>query len=124
MSRQAVGQWFTGDTLANGMKIHYHRTGGDKPALVLSHGSTGNGLFWTRVARALESDYDVIMYDQRGHGLSDAPPSGTVLPGAGRSARGCFRVRGGSARCTVNGAQRTVTPPSRVGLDIYADVDA
>ena len=71
-----MAQWFTGDTIANGIKIHYHRTGGDKPALVLSHASTDNGMFWTRVARALEQDYDVIMYDQRGHGQSDAPESG------------------------------------------------
>jgi pimeloyl-ACP methyl ester carboxylesterase len=71
-----MSQWFTGNTIANGIRIHYHRTGGDKPALVLSHGSTDNGLFWTRVARVLEQDYDVIMYDQRGHGRSDAPESG------------------------------------------------
>ena len=71
-----MSQWFTGDTIANGVRIHYHRTGGDKPALVLSHGTGGNGLYWTRVARALEQDYDVIMVDQRGHGLSDAPEDG------------------------------------------------
>lgn len=71
-----MAQWFTDDTTANGIKIHYHRTGGDKPALVLSHGFTDNGLFWTRVTKILEQDYDVIMYDQRGHGLSDAPKSG------------------------------------------------
>jgi pimeloyl-ACP methyl ester carboxylesterase len=43
---------------------------------VLSHGVTDNGLIWTRIARVLEQDYDVIMYDQRGHGLSDAPEGG------------------------------------------------
>jgi N-formylmaleamate deformylase len=43
---------------------------------VLSHGATDSGLCWTRVARALESDYDVIMPDARGHGLSDAPQTG------------------------------------------------
>jgi len=74
-----MAHWFTGETIANGIGIHYHRTGGDKPALVLSHGSTDNGLFWTRAARALERDYDVIMYDQRGHGLSDAPEGGYDL---------------------------------------------
>lgn len=69
-------EWFSGDVVANGLNIHYARTGGDKPALVLSHGATDSGLCWTRVARALEADYDVIMPDARGHGLSDAPPSG------------------------------------------------
>jgi pimeloyl-ACP methyl ester carboxylesterase len=43
---------------------------------VLAHGATDNGLCWTRLARALESDYDVIMPDARGHGLSDAPETG------------------------------------------------
>ena len=58
--------------------MHYYRTGGDgsKPQLVLSHGATDDGLCWTRVAQALESDFDVIMPDARGHGLSDAPASG------------------------------------------------
>lgn len=71
-----MARWFAGDTIANGIKVHYRRTGGDKPALVLSHSSTDNGLYWTRVARSLEQGYDVIMYDQRGHGLSDGPEGG------------------------------------------------
>jgi N-formylmaleamate deformylase len=74
-----MSQWFTGDTIADGIRIHYQRTGGDKPALVLSHGVTDNGLIWTRVARALAHGYDVITYDQRGHGLSDAPEGGYDL---------------------------------------------
>ncbi|MGC9348215.1 MAG: alpha/beta fold hydrolase [Anaerolineae bacterium] len=62
---------------ANGIQIHYWRTGdGSKPPLVLCHGRTDNGLCWTPVARRLESDYDIIMYDARGHGLSDAPDTG------------------------------------------------
>ncbi|MDQ6675093.1 MAG: alpha/beta hydrolase [Chloroflexota bacterium] len=69
-------EWSSGNVVANGVRIHYSRTGGDKPALVLSHGATDSGLCWTRVARLLESDYDVILPDARGHGLSDAPRSG------------------------------------------------
>jgi len=69
-------EWFSGEVSANGLRIHYYRTGGPQPPLVLSHGATDSGLCWTRVARALESDYDVIMPDARGHGLSDAPDSG------------------------------------------------
>jgi pimeloyl-ACP methyl ester carboxylesterase len=34
------------------------------------HGFSDNGLCWTPVARALEGEYDVIMPDMRGHGLS------------------------------------------------------
>lgn len=71
-----MSQWFSGDVVANEIKLHYHRTGGDKPPLALAHGFTDNGLCWTRVAQVLEKDYDVIMYDARGHGLSDAPKEG------------------------------------------------
>jgi pimeloyl-ACP methyl ester carboxylesterase len=70
-----VSEWQSGDLIANGIRIHYYRTGGDKPPLVLSHGATDAGLCWTRLARALEADYDVIMPDARGHGLSEAPES-------------------------------------------------
>jgi N-formylmaleamate deformylase len=70
---RAMTEWFSGDVVANGIKQHYVRTGGDKPPLVLAHGATDSGLCWTRLARALESDYDVVMPDARGHGLSDAP---------------------------------------------------
>jgi N-formylmaleamate deformylase len=69
-------EWFSGDVKTNGLRMHYYRTGGEKPPLVLAHGATDSGLCWSRVARALESQYDVILPDARGHGLSDAPERG------------------------------------------------
>src|SRR5579872_2376976 len=66
-------QLSSGDVSANGLKIHYYRTGGDKPALVLAHGATDDGLCWSRVAEQLAPDFDVILPDARGHGGSDAP---------------------------------------------------
>jgi pimeloyl-ACP methyl ester carboxylesterase len=68
-----MSSWFEGEVVANGIKQHYARTGGDRPVLVLAHGATDSGLCWTRLALALESDYDVVMPDARGHGLSEAP---------------------------------------------------
>lgn len=68
--------WQFGDIEVKGLKLHYTRTGGDKPPLVLAHGFSDDGLCWTPVARALEADYDVIMVDARGHGRSDAPRRG------------------------------------------------
>jgi N-formylmaleamate deformylase len=59
-----------GDVQVNGVNLHYYRTGGDKPPLVLAHGFTDNGLCWLRVAGALADDYDVVMIDARGHGKS------------------------------------------------------
>lgn len=64
--------WTQTDIVVNGVKIHYTRTGyGDKHPIVLVHGFSDNGLCWTPVARELEADYDVIMPDMRGHGLSE-----------------------------------------------------
>ena len=68
--------WKTGICKANGIDVHYVRTGGDKPPVVLLHGLMLNGACWTPLARALEKDYDVIMPDARGHGSSDAPDHG------------------------------------------------
>lgn len=65
-----MSDWSVGRVdIANGY-LAYHRTGGPKPALVLSHGLTDNGLCWTRVAKRLEANFDVIMLDARGHGDS------------------------------------------------------
>ncbi len=64
--------WTQNDMLVNDVRLHYYRTGhGDKRPLVLVHGFSDNGLCWTPVARALEAEYDVIMPDMRGHGLSE-----------------------------------------------------
>jgi N-formylmaleamate deformylase len=64
--------WTQGDLLVNGVRLHYYRTGQeDKRPLVLVHGFSDNGLCWAPVAHDLETEYDVIMPDMRGHGLSE-----------------------------------------------------
>jgi pimeloyl-ACP methyl ester carboxylesterase len=68
--------WMTGVCEANGINIHYLRTGGSKPPLVLLHGLTGSGACWSPLARALEGEYDVVMPDARGHGNSSTPLNG------------------------------------------------
>ena len=65
--------WTDSFVMANGIRIHYWRTGGDKPAFVMLHGSSDDGLCWTSLAKELTADYDVILPDARGHGLSDPP---------------------------------------------------
>jgi N-formylmaleamate deformylase len=65
--------WMTGVCKANGINIHYMRTGGPKPPVVLLHGLTGSGSCWSPLARALEGEYDVVMPDARGHGSSSTP---------------------------------------------------
>jgi N-formylmaleamate deformylase len=61
---------------ANGIHIHYLRTGGFKPPLILLHGLTGSGACWIPLARAFEDEYDVVMPDARGHGNSSTPLDG------------------------------------------------
>lgn len=68
--------WEAGEIEANGISVHYTRTGGAKPPVVLAHGFSDDGLCWTPVAEALAPRYDVIMLDARGHGRSAAPERG------------------------------------------------
>ena len=68
--------WSEGDVFANGIRQHYYRTGGEKPALILLHGFNEYGLTWLRVAKELEREYDIIMVDARGHGRSEGIASG------------------------------------------------
>jgi len=71
-----MSNWSTAICETNRIKIHYTRTGGNKPPLILLHGLTGDGATWTPVAHALEGEYDVIMPDARGHGKSSVPNDG------------------------------------------------
>ena len=68
-------------------EFHFTRTGnGSKPPLLLLHGFSDNGLCWLPVARELEAQYDVIMPDARGHGLSPRIQSGQAIDNAADAA--------------------------------------
>ena len=67
-----MSTWTDGYVNSNGIKIHYYRTGGDKPKVVFNHGAGDDGLCWTHVVKELENDYDVIMVDARGHGKTSS----------------------------------------------------
>ena len=73
--------WTDGYVLTNGVRIHYWCTGGDKPVLLMAHGYSDDGLCWVDLAKSLEADYDIILADARGHGLSD-PPARSDSPDA------------------------------------------
>ncbi|WP_246779671.1 alpha/beta fold hydrolase [Rhizobium sp. BK313] len=70
----------SGRCQANGIDIHFLRTGGDKPPLVALHGLIGSGACLSPVARTLKGDFDVILPDARGHGQSSGPVSGYSYP--------------------------------------------
>jgi len=63
--------WSEGFVPAHGLHHHYYRTGGEKPRLVLLHGFQESAVCWLRVAKALEHDYDLLLLDARGHGLTE-----------------------------------------------------
>jgi len=86
--------WQSGYVEANGIRLHYTRTGGGGPPVVLSHGFSDDGLCWTPVAQALETDYDVIMVDARYHGLSDAPQQNSDRPAMAEDLVGVVRALG------------------------------
>ena len=86
--------WTAGFYEADGIKVHYLRTGGSKPAVVLLHGLTGNGACWSPLARALEEEYDVVMPDARGHGRSSTPPDGYRYDDHARDVIGLIRGLG------------------------------
>ena len=71
-------RWHEGTIIAHHLRQRYYRTGAgdEKPTLLLLHGFSENGLCWSRVVRALENHYDLIMLDARGHGRSDLPATG------------------------------------------------
>src|SRR5271155_1295030 len=62
--------------LASGLRVHYQQVG-EGPDLVMVHGLTGNLAVWhLRIVSELSERFRILTYDLRGHGLSDAPPSG------------------------------------------------
>lgn len=66
--------WSDHDLSINGLTIHYYRMGTrDKPPVVLLHGFSDSGLAWTRLARDLAPEYDLIMPDAVSHGRSSGP---------------------------------------------------
>lgn len=69
-------RWQEGGMEANGVRLHYYRSGQAKPPVLLLHGFNEYGLTWLRVAQTLDPEYDFIILDARGHGLSDGFANG------------------------------------------------
>ncbi len=76
-----MSNWKEGFVDVNGVTMHYIRTGGDKPPVLLCHGFSDSAECWTNLAKQLEADYDVTMIDARCHGLSSIPTEGKTVGG-------------------------------------------
>lgn len=59
-----------------GVTLAVRRRPGTGPPLVLLHGTAATGLYWERLMGHLPPEWDVILPDLRGHGLSDKPATG------------------------------------------------
>ncbi len=60
------------------LKNFYYQIYGsaENPKLVFLHGLMGMGANWRKILKAFENDFEILTYDQRGHGRSFHPPSG------------------------------------------------
>jgi N-formylmaleamate deformylase len=67
--------WESGYVEANGLKLHYRRSGRDSglPPLVTAHGISDDGGCWIPIAEEFVAQFDVILADARGHGRSEEP---------------------------------------------------
>ena len=102
------------DILTNGVCIHYHRIERTPqtrpwPSLVLLHGITDSGLCWPRVVKALGAEYDMILPDARGHGLSEKPETGYAAQDHAADVAGLIRGLGLDRLQTLQGDFITVT---------------
>src|SRR5712672_813165 len=57
----------------NGIQVGYADSGGDGPAVVLSHGYLMDASMFNAQVAALAPEYRVITWDARGHGGTPAP---------------------------------------------------
>ena len=69
--------------LGNGVTVHLRDEGPrDAPAIVLLHGSNADLHTWDAWTANLAKDHRVVRFDQIGHGLTGANPSGDYTPAA------------------------------------------
>jgi pimeloyl-ACP methyl ester carboxylesterase len=86
--------WTDGYVMANDIRIHYYRTGGSKPVMIMAHGYSDDGRCWTNFAKELEANYDIIMVDARGHGRTDPPQAGGTMEAMVEDLAGVIRQLG------------------------------
>jgi len=111
-----MSSWQEGDVTLAGVRLHYPRTGGTKPPLVLAHGVTDDGSCWTPVAENLAPDYDVIMVDARGHGFSDAPETGYDLATLAADLHGVITALGLQQPLILGHSMGAITALALAGL--------
>ncbi len=68
------------EILANDIQINYELTGQEgAPVVMLSHSLASSMVMWNPQLESLEAHFNVLRYDMRGHGDSDAPDGAYTL---------------------------------------------
>ena len=70
--------WDSYTVHSSGADLQCYRTG-NGPPIVLAHGWSDSALRWVPLAHDLADEYEIVAYDARGHGRSDAPETGYGL---------------------------------------------
>lgn len=116
-------------TSINGLKFHYQQAGSG-PDIVLIHGVTGDLSIWflSKTLQTLSETYRVTAYDLRGHGYSDAPPSGYTSADHAADLFGLLDVIGAPSASLVGhsfggviAAHAAVLQPGRVSSVVLSD---
>ena len=69
----------------DGINIHYKRSGDStKPVLMFSNCLGTNHSMWDAQATAFADSFQILRYDTRGHGQSDAPKGAYALEAQGK----------------------------------------
>jgi pimeloyl-ACP methyl ester carboxylesterase len=63
-------RWQETDITLKGIKFHVYRAGRGGFTLVMAHGFTDDALCWTNLSKALLDDFEIVLYDEVGHGKS------------------------------------------------------
>jgi alpha-beta hydrolase superfamily lysophospholipase len=105
-------EW-TADTVnTNGADLECYRTG-DGPPLLMAHGLYDNGRRWVPLAADFCDEYEVVTFDARGHGRSEAPEAGYSLEDRVADLRGPVRGRRSGARPVPHTGGPRVSPGNR-----------
>jgi pimeloyl-ACP methyl ester carboxylesterase len=65
----------------NGQRLHYKQWSDSGPPLIFLHGVTASCSAWDDIAPQFATDYRVMAFDFRGHGLSSKPDQGYTWTG-------------------------------------------
>jgi pimeloyl-ACP methyl ester carboxylesterase len=116
-------------TTVNGQKFHYQQSGSG-PDIILIHGVTGDLSIWflCQAMQTLSASHRVTAYDLKGHGYSDAPPTGYTSADHAADLFGLMDVIGARSASLVGhsfggviAAHASAIAPERIESIVFSD---